>query len=258
MNASPGRAVLCGLLVILGLVAGALPGFAQSTIYKTRKSASSTWSTVLPLTIGTAFEFETNKEQTEWGFPILIQYNFTETLQVSIEPSFGHIKGKTEDVATVGGVGDLETSIDWEFMRERRWTPALGFEGTVRWPTASNPDLGNRNHDYAVGLVISKDLVFFDLDSNVIYTFSGDPDQQSKLEISLAAEYPLNRWIDLDAEFVQTIETGRGRSDRPTEVTVGLGWHVNPFLTIEYGTQIRSDGSWQELLGWQYSFGGND
>ena len=178
--------------------------------------------------------------------------------QLSVEPSFGHIKGNTEDVRTVGGMGDLETSLDWEFMRERRWTPALGLEGTIRWPTASDPDLGDRNHDYAVGLVISKDLVFFDVDSNVIYTFSGDPDQQSKLEISLAAEYPLSRWLDLDAEFVQTIETGPGRSDRPTEVTFGLAWHVDPFVTIEYGTQVRSDGSWQELLGWQYSFGGND
>ncbi|HKC50065.1 MAG TPA: hypothetical protein VKF60_04675 [Myxococcota bacterium] len=240
------------------MVAGASPGLAQSTIYKTRKSASSTWSTVLPLTIGSAFEFESNKEQTEWGFPILIQYNFTETLQMSLEPTFGHIKGNTEDVRTVGGMGDLETSIDWEFMRERRWRPAVGFEGTIRWPTASDPDLGNRNHDYTVGLVLSKDVVFFDVDSNVLYTFSGDRDQQSFLEVSVAASYPLSRWFELDAEFVQTIETGKGRSDRPSEVTFGFGWHVNNFVTIEYGTTVRSDGTWQELLGWQYSFGGND
>jgi len=250
--------VRCGFLVTLAVLAGTGPAFAQSTIYKTRKSASSTWSTVLPLTIGSGFEFETNKDQTEWGFPILIQYNFTETLQVSLEPAFGHIKGKTEDVRTVGGLSDLETSIDWEFLRERRWTPALGFEGTIRWPTASHPELGNRNHDYSVGLVLSKDMVFFDLDSNVIYTFSGDRDVQSDLEISVAAEYPLSRWLDLDAEFVQTIETGRGRSDRPREVTFGVSWHIDPFWTIEYGTQVRSDRSWQLLLGWQYSFGGND
>jgi hypothetical protein len=105
--------------------------------------------------------------------------------------------------------------------------------------------------------VISKDLALFELDSNVIYTFSGDRDQQSGLEISIAAEYPLTRWIDLDAEFVQIIETGRGRSERPCEVTFGIGWHVNSFLTIEYGTQLNSDGTWQELLGWQYSFGGD-
>ena len=80
MSARARRAALFGLLLALGVVASARPGFAQSTIYKTRKSASSTWSTVLPLTIGSGFEFETNKDQTEWGFPILIQYNFTEWL----------------------------------------------------------------------------------------------------------------------------------------------------------------------------------
>jgi hypothetical protein len=252
------RAILGGVLVASLVTAGARLGFAQSTIYSTRKSASSTWSPVLPLTVGSAFEFETNDEKTEWGFPVLIQYNFTEFLQVSLEPSFGHIKGKTDDVKTVGGLGDLETSIDWEFMRERRWTPALGLEGTVRWPTASHPDLGNRHHDYSVGLVISKDMVFFDLDSNVVYTFSGDPEQQSKLEVSVAGEYPLTRWIDLDAEYLQIIETGPGHSDRVGEITFGFAWHVNSFVTIEYGTQINTDGTWQELLGWQYSFGGND
>lgn len=258
MSARAKHAVVWGFLVVLGVVAGAQPGVAQSTIYKTRKSASSTWSPVLPLTIGSAFEYELNNDQTDWGFPILIQYNFTEFLQVSVEPSFGHIKGKTEDVRTVGGVGDLDTSIDWEFLRERRWTPALGLEGTVRWPTASDPDLGNRNHDYSVGLVLSKDCVFFDLDSNVIYTFSGDRDVQSKLEISLAAQYPVSRRLEIDAEFVQAIETGPGRSRTPSEVTFGFGWNFNPFLTMEYGTQVRSDGTWQELLGFQYSFGGND
>jgi len=251
------RAALSVLVVAAGALAGARAGFAQSTIYKTRKSASSTWSPVLPLTIGSGFEFETNEEKTEWGFPVLIQYNFTETLQVSLEPEFGHIKGKDGDVRTVGGLGDLETSVDWEFFRERRWTPALGLEGTIRWPTASHPDLGERNHDYSVGLVISKDLALFEVDSNVIYTFSGDPDQPSGLEISIAAEYPLTRWVELDAEFVQTIDTGPRQRERPREVTFGIGWHVNSFLTIEYGTQLNSDGTWQELLGWQYSFGGD-
>jgi hypothetical protein len=249
------RALLFVSLTAACALAGARPSFAQSTIYRTRKSASSTWSPVLPLTIGSGLEFETNKEKTEWGFPVLIQYNFTETLQMTLEPNFGHIKGKTEDVQTVGGMGDFETSLDWEFLRERRWTPALGLEGTITWPTQSHPDLGERSQ--SVGLVISKDLALLDLDSNVIYTFSGERDEPSRLEISIAAEYPLTRWLELDAEFVQTIETGSARSQNPREFTFGFGWHVNSFLTIEYGTQLNSDGTWQELLGWQYSFGGD-
>ena len=258
MRPCPRPPVRCGILLALLALGGARSGFAQSTIYTTRKPASSTWNPVLPLTVGSAFEFETNDEKTEWGFPILVQYNFTETLQLSLEPEFRHIKGKTEDVRTVGGFGDLETSLDWEFLRERRWTPSVGLEGTVRWPTASDPELGDRRHDYAVGLVISKDVLFFDLDSNIIYTFSGDPEEQSKLEVSIAGEYPLTKRVDLAAEYVQIIETGPGHNDRTGEITFGFAWHVTHFLTIEYGTQVNTDGTWQELLGWQYSFGGND
>jgi hypothetical protein len=242
-------------LVGVVAIAAAGPAFAQSTIYRTRKSASSTWSPILPLTIGSGFEFETDDEKTESGFPVLVQYNFTEFLQVSLEPSFGLI---SDGRKTVGGLGDVETTVDWEFLHERRWTPAVGLEGTVRWPTASHPELGNKHHDYSVGLVLSKDLAYFGVDSNVVYTFSGDRKEQSKLEVALAAEYPLSRWFDLDLEYVQIIETGPGRSERPAEVTFGFAWHVDSFWTIEYGTQINSDGTWQELLGWQYSFGGND
>lgn len=253
MDARARTLALCTVL----LVGGARGAFAQSTIYQTRKAPSSTWSPIFPLTIGSGLEFSANDRETRWEFPVLIQYNFTPSLQLTLEPSFAHTTGKVEDVTTAGGLGDLETSLDWEFLHERRWTPAIGLEGTIRWPTASHPELGDDRHDYAVGLVISKDCVFFDLDSNITYTFAGDRDESSKLEVTLAAEYPVRRNLALNAELVQSFETGPGHG-HPTEFTFGFSWHANAFWTLEYGTELDSGGDWKQLLGWQYSFGGND
>ena len=55
-------------------------------------------------------------------------------------------------------------------------------------------------------------------------------------------------WFSLLDEVVQGVETARGRSVVPTEVTLGFAWQPNRFLTIEYGTQIRGDGTWPQIL----------
>jgi len=58
----------------------------------------------------------------------------------------------------------------------------------------------------------SKDLVFVDLDLNLLYTFVGDPELENTLEISVAGEVPLNRFVSLPVDFIgevlQTIGTG--------------------------------------------------
>lgn len=105
-----------------------------------------------------------------------------------------------------------------------------------------------------------------DVDFNLLYTFSNDPDQQDKLEISLAAEYPINHWRALEAEVVNTIGTdswrgsprGRRESGNQTELTLGLALLVNSNLKLEQGFMVKTDGSWQLLFGWSYAFGGQD
>jgi hypothetical protein len=241
-------------------------------ILKTRPSASSTWAPWSAIVIGSGLEFQTDSKQSQYEFPLLLEYNFTERLKLGLEPNFVYLAARSRDERTVGGLGDLETAVEYEFLRERRYRPALSAQGLIRWPTASDPDLGNPGHDYSVGLIASKDFVYFDADLNLLYTFTSGAAQQDNLEIALAAEWHLNHRFDVIAEVVTTIGGSgvRGPFGTPagpdiategngneTEGTLGLAWHANKYLKFEQGVTYMSDHSWQFTVAWEWAFGGD-
>jgi len=241
------------------IVAGWLTATEQvsARIIRTRPSPSESWSPLLPLVIGGGFEFETDQEQSEFDFPLLMEYNFTEQFRVSLEPNFVIIDSKTTDARSASGFGDFETSLEYEFLRERRYRPALTAEGIVKWPTATDRDIGSPGWDYSFGLIASKDFVYLDVDVGLRYTFVDDRAGHDLWEITLAAEWPLNHRLSVLAEMVTAIETGRsGRTD--TEGTAGLSWRFNSFLKLEGGGTVRTDGTWQVLFAWEWNFAGED
>lgn len=243
------------ILIVGGVCAVVQP--VTAGIIQTRPSPSETWSPLLPLIVGGGFEFQTDKQQSEYDFPMLVEYNFTEQLKASVEPNFVYIQSKSTNVTSVGGVGDLETSVEWEFLRERRYRPALTAEGVIKWPTATSPDLGNPGYDYSLGLIASKDLVFVDVDLGLRYTSTGDPGGHDVFEVTAAGEWPLNHRLSVLMESVTTIETGRkGATD--TEGTAGLSWRFNKYLKLEAGFTLKSDGTWQVISAWEWSFAGED
>ncbi|MCI0641125.1 MAG: hypothetical protein L0Y70_18775 [Gemmataceae bacterium] len=243
------------ILIVAGLLAVARPVSAR--IIQTRPSPSQTWSPFLPLIVGGGFEFETDSEQSVFDFPLLVEYNFTERFRMSLEPNFVIIDSKAEDVRSASGFGDFETSLEYEFLRERRYRPALTAEGIVKWPTATDPDIGSPGRDYAFGLIASKDFVYVDVDLGLRYTFVGDPEAHDFWEVALAAEWPLNHRLSVLAEVITEIEADRsGRTG--TEGTLGLSWRANAYLTLQGGGTVRSDGTWQVLFAWEWSFAGED
>lgn len=263
------RAVLVGLSVAL-----TLPLSLPARILQTRSSASSDWTPWSPLVIGSGLEFQTDSKQSEYDFPLLLEYNFTEQLQLSLEQNFVYLAANARDARTVGGPGDLETSVEYEFLRERRYRPALSAQGLVKWPTATDSDLGTPGHDYSLGLIASKDFVYFDADLNLLYTFVGDTAVEDTFELGLAIEWHLNRRFDIIGEVVTTFGGGgvRGQpgtltglgnltesagAKNQTQGTLGLAWHASKYLKFEQGVTYTSDDSWQLVVAWEWSFGGN-
>jgi hypothetical protein len=239
----------------------------------TRPSASKGWSPLMPLVIGGGFEYESDSDKSQCDYPLFMEYNFTEKFKLAIESNFVSITSKTEDVRSVSDFGDLETSVEYEFLRERRYRPALTAEGIIKWPTSGDPDIGTPGKDYSVGLIMSKDLVFVDIDFNVLYTFVGDQESQNALEFSLAANWHLNHYLDVEAEVARVNGTGGVRGQPPgtlaglagsnnnvnsAEGTLGLAWHVTKYLKLEVGTTYADDGTWQYITAWEYSFSGED
>ena len=98
-----------------------------------------------------------------------------------------------------------------------------------------------------------------------------DSGQADNVQIALAVEWPLNRRLDVIAEVVTTIGSGGilepiggagGLIEGPgattgTEGTLGLAWHANKYLKLEQGVIYQSDRSWQFVVGWEWSFGGD-
>lgn len=243
------------ILVAAGSLVSIQP--ASARIIRTRPSPSETWSSLLPLVIGGGVEFETDEERSEFEFPLLVEYNFTEQFRLSLEPAFVLIDSKNEDVRSAGGFGDFETALEYEFLRERRYRPALTAEGIIRWPTATDSELGEPGRDYSLGLIASKDFVYVDVDLGLRYTFADNRVGHDLFEVTLAAECPLNHRLSVLAEMVTAIETG-GRSQTVTEGTAGLSWKLNSFLKLQGGGTVRDDGTWQVLFAWEWNFAGED
>lgn len=242
--------------VLVVLLVGTESAFGQATIFKTRRSPS---SVTLPLVIAVGLEYETDQDQSQIDAPLALQYSFSETFQASIETSATQIRTKGEQSGTVTGLDDIETNLEYEFLRERRYRPSLAAFGGIKWSTSTQPDIGTPGTEYAAGLVATKEFDYFELDLNAIYTFSGDPELQDILEIPVAIDVQLNHYFSIALEIAPTLDMGGGgEGSAQTEYTLGCLWRASEFSTIEGGVTVRDDSSWQILLGWEFSLAGEN
>jgi hypothetical protein len=262
-------ALAAGSLLLSGLLGAATPAAAK--ILKTRRPDE---YRELALTLGSGFEYETDSEESEYGFPFLAEYGFTKELKLSVEPSLVLLRKKQG--GSTGGMGDLETAITCEFPTERRYRPCLALEGVIKWPTARRGDLGTGKTDFSIGAIVSKELVPVDLELNGVYTFIGRPPGvplQNTFEVSAAAEWHLTPGLDVEVEMVTSAGAG-GRFHRPlgglggfgniggpeqgqseSEGTLGLAEKLTERFKLEEGLVLKSGGSFQLVIGWEYDFG---
>lgn len=228
----------------------------------------------LQFTVGSGFEYETDGEESEYGLPFLAEYGFAGGLKLALQPSAVWIHKKRG--ASLSGLGDFESTLTWELPTERRTRPGLALEGTVKWPTARRGELGTGERDITLGVLVGKELVACNLELNAGYTLMGDPpgaDLQDVLEFALATEYHLRPELDLLAEVVTASGAGGRRKtagslsgfgniggpeqgQRETEATLGLARTFNAFLKLELGGVIKSGGSVQAVVAWEWDFGG--
>jgi hypothetical protein len=247
---------------------------ADAKILKTRRPGE---HGPLALVLGSGFEYETDPEESEYGFPFLVEYGFMKYSKVSVEPSVVLVRSKPGSASrSVSGAGDLETTLTLELPTERRYRPGLSFEYTVKWPTAKAPVLGTGETDHSLGMILSKEFVPFDLDAEALYTWTGSPpgvQLDNTLELSLAMEWRLTHTFDFEGEAVTALGTG-GRfhatgtlggfaniggpeqGQNESEFTAGLAAHLTDFLKLEQGLVFKSDGSFQFVFAWEYDFEG--
>lgn len=269
----PGFAIPLATALAL-LVAAAPPAGAK--ILKTRASGQTARQVLL--TVGSGFEYETDGEESDYDYPLLIELGLLRNLELSIEPNYAVVRAKPGKPGTnAAGWGDLETTLDYEFVKERRSRPSFSAESIIKWPTSVRPELGTGERDYALGLIASKEFVRYDVDFNAIYTFVGDPpglNLQNATELALASTWHLNEGLDLEGEVVYSSGGGLrggsgsfgglgnrehaiGTSEKVVEGTLGVAELLGEYLKLEQGVIGKTDGSWQVVLGWEWNFEGN-
>lgn len=245
---------------------------ADARIVKTRRSGQA--GTGFEFTIGSAFEFQTDSEQTEYGFPILLEWSLSPMLSVTAEPVFIAIRSGDGNVS---GFDDLETTLSLELVSERRYRPAFALEGGIKWPTATDDEIGTGLTDYSLGVILSKELVQAELGFNAVYSYVGVPDEgpvQNTVQFSLASEWHLGPSLDLTSELLTTQGVGplRGRAEQSLgpegvglnvpgagegefEATLGLAHYFGRRLKLEEGVTFQTDGTWQAVVAWEWDFG---
>jgi hypothetical protein len=220
---------------------------------------------VLPLTIGSAFEYQADSEEKEYGFPFYAEWAFSEAFQLSIEPNYLRIQPKTGDL--VKGWGDMEVCLLYEFLRETRRRPAFAVETLITFPLTTTEQLGSGRVDFTIGGIASRELGPVDLDLNVDYTFVGSPPGvhlKNRLEVALSAEWILSPVLSLEGEIVGSTggfsarpgtPGGLGGTENNLEGLIGIAERFGRHLKLEQGIVVVSDGSWQAVIAWEWAFG---
>ena len=243
---------------------------ASAKIVKTKKASE---YKELKLTIGSGFEYEGDSEEKTSDFPGLMEYGVTERLTLTVEPDY--VVSHSTEFGSTTGFSDMETSAVYEFVSERRTRPSLSAEAMIKWPTATSDSFTTGEIDYSVGGIISKEFVHFEVDSEWLYTFVGDPPDinlDNSSEISVASNVHLTRSMDLELEVVTSSGggfhgTGTNISKLPKDVggggreyesTAGLSQVFRQHLKLEAGMVYKSDGSWQFVSAWEWNFGESD
>lgn len=101
-----------------------------------------------------------------------------------------------------------------------------------------------------------------DVDLNVLYTFTGDRDQDDTVEISLASEWHVTHYVRVIAEVANVRRMGsvcgfEAGEKNETEATIWLSWQVTKYLKLEQGVVFKEHNVWEAIFAWEWSFGGD-
>jgi len=144
---------------------------------------------------GNAFEFQTSSQGKEYAVPFAYEVGLTKRFTLLVEPvAFTQISpAYVNDSNPVSlGIGDLESTLEYLIVNEKKILPAIAVGFEVKFPTASNRFIGTGKSDFAVYLIASKRIKSFDFHGNFIYNINGSPvglTLKNTYEGRLAAEY---------------------------------------------------------------------
>lgn len=124
-------------------------------------------------------------------------------MEVLIEPvAVASIQPKGGETAT--GIGDLETTVTYLIVEEKKYVPALAVAGEIKFPTAKNRQIGSGEYDYRFYGVASKRLGAFDVHLNLGNNVIGSPpgvDTKNPIDVEVGVEWFVHPKFNVFAEI---------------------------------------------------------
>ena len=258
--------LIFGIIII---VAAALPSRVLAQVLETEESKP-----LLPrqFEIGTGLEFQTSKEGNETAFPLAIEYGLSKTFTLLIEPvGFTSIVAKNGPHAK--GIGDLEITLFYQIVSEKKILPSISISGEIKIPTARNSLIGTGKTDYTPFLIMSKTTGRFFSSMNLSYTFLGKPAEvvaSNLFNYAIGTIFTVSSRSILFAEFygnsasVDVPESAIINSNNKTpEISggenvgaIGYGYHIKKDLLISLGINYDNNNAILLRPGLEWKFGG--
>ena len=159
-------------LIISALLVCIFPSMLHAQVLETEESKP-----LLPgqFALGTGLEFQTSGEGTETALPLAVEYGLSKKFTLLVEPvAFTKINSKTGIDAF--GIGDIEVTLFYQIVSEKKILPSISVSGEIKIPTAQNTLIGTGKTDYTPFLIMSKKIGKFYTSLNLSYTFLGKPE----------------------------------------------------------------------------------
>jgi hypothetical protein len=108
--------------------------------------------------VGTAIEFQTSSQGTEAAIPLGLEYGVSNRFTLLVEPvAYTNIHPKSGKVAN--DIGDLEVTLFYQLLRERKKMPAISISAEVKFPTAKNNLIGTGKTDFTPFIIMMKEVI---------------------------------------------------------------------------------------------------
>lgn len=168
----------------------------------------------------TAFEYQKSSNGEEYDTPLALEFGLIDRVEVLIEPvPYTSIRAPGGPAAT--GLGDLEITLQYLLLHEKKYIPAIVGAFEVKIPTARNLQIGDRVTDYRLYLVASKRWGDFDFHANVGYNIVGQPANvktKNPIDLEFAVEWFAHPKFDVFGE-INYIDSSRGSGGGGTAST---------------------------------------
>lgn len=222
--------------------------------------------------VGAGLEFQTSAEGTETALPIAVEYGLSKKFTLLVEPvPYTSINPKSGMSAT--GVGDLEVTLFYQIVSERKILPSISISGEVKIPTAKNQLIGTGKTDYSPFLIMSKTTGPFFTSLNLSYTFLGKPkgvDVANLFNYALGTIYTTSPHSIIFGEvYGNTSAAGGAESPDGTSTStstelaggetvgaVGYGYYLHDNMLLSMGISYDNNNAILFRPGIEWKFGG--